>query len=1594
MARSVLRDTFRRRRLLIFTVTGVALVGFALGVDEFGPPPPGDPSAFTGPSVGLAAAIDYLATLAPANEGALEGGDPSINGFLREDQLRQGGGYDIPTGGPPSPMFGAGPFEQRMLLFEEFGPQPLGETPTDSVGFPLPSLGPSPAQDPDDLYASGPNGQDLEDFLAEPGLAPAPRLAANTEDTNPWEPVVEDFLGRDLLAPPAEGRPPGKGWSHQRWYEFHPRAYVKTAQAGARENLGFRDALQRHGYRAGEFGPGGLYHTVYASDVPGAATVDGTTQGLDVRFHPHMPVQHHESLWTFDGTVPPKLVMARYGEPLLFRHYNALPIDPSANRGFGLHTLTTHEHNGHNPSESDGYANAFFFPGQFYDYRWPMQLAGHDTVNTTAEDPRAAMPCTPGERVWTDPDTLSPQVCGNAGAVRVRGDWRETMSTHWFHDHMLDFTAQNVYKGNAAMMNYYSAVDRGNESWEDGVNLRLPSGNALAWGNRDYDVNLVLADKAWDATGQLWFNIFNTDGFLGDQLLVNWLYKPYFDVRARRYRFRILNGSVARYFALALVREVAGPEGAFAGPPGSGVSYEPVGFHLVANDGNLMEHALPFDGTMDLDHDGDLDEHAGALPTQAIGERFDIVVDFTAEGIHPGDRLYFINTMEHQNGKKPNGKIPLADILSGAYAPARTEVGWVEGDPVVGAFLELRVVPHDGVDPSMDPAAYVPGGLKMVPLPIDRNDPALQTARHRTFDFGRSSGTDSAPWTVKTDGGAGLVADPRRVSAAPQLATGPTPSGTEGTNLDGYDELGTLETWELRGNGGWSHPIHVHFEEGVVLSRDGGPPADWEWWSRKDIYKIGPEEDASHNVEIAMRFREFAGSYVEHCHNTQHEDHAMLLRWDLEHPGQIELMPAPLPSWDGVEYVDSHALPTFRTGNGIGTTWEIPSSNQEGVGGNTGGTPVNDRPFTVNEGHVEPLPGREPLEPDLMGVVVDRDAAIVLGKALFWDAQVGSDGVACASCHFSAGADPRVRNQVNPGGDGLFGGIPQGRPVFDVNETLTGAHFPLHVLADPDDADSDILADADDRVASQGSFGGVFTTVGRGFGEPDHAGHRGGRNGRRHDAGEADEACVPERAGPFFVHGLAHRHVEGRSTPSVVNAVFNLRNFWDGRASGTFNATDSFGDSTNIADATAGVLVARDRARPGDAWRVALQKMAFPSSSLASQALAPPLDSFEMACDGVTFPMIARRLLDATPLAGQKVSLDDSVFGPAGVVRPSRQGLTGTYRDLIQRAFHRSYWQATGKYAVASDGTVSESRTGNRQIEENFPLFFGLAIQAYESTLVSDDSPFDRDALSAQEARGRAVFERDGMCADCHAGALLSNATAYAGVGGERVQAPLPRDLVERMGMGDGTAAAYDVGFYNIGARPTFEDLGIGARDPWGIPFSIAERLFASGRTAVDGAFKVPSLRNVGLTAPYFHHGGAATLEEVIAFYDRGGDRRGTFRDGDTTGYGENRSNAHLFIQPLGLTETQRLDLLAFLLSLTDYRVACHEAPFDHPSLRVTNGHEAKDRDRDGRADDIWVTVPAVGARGLPGIGKACMPNSGDLFGGTQEVLRAMVSSP
>lgn len=595
-------------------------------------------------------------------------------------------------------------------------------------------------------------------------LSPAPTAMSN-QTLQKVDPMLGGGFG------PIEGRPPGPDWAHQRFAQLPPKVAIEIAQECAKTN------------------PNG---------------------NIPFKFHPNLPAQGPLAMWTFGGTVPPKLVLGRYGEPILFRHHNKLPVDVKQNGGFGCHTISTHEHNGHHGAENDGFTGAFFFPGQFYDYHWPIVLAGHDTINPDATDPMAGSPDDSG------------------GITKVPGDWHETMSTHWFHDHMFGYTAQNVYKGNAACFNIYSAVDRGNESIRDGVNLCLPSGSEKSWGNLDYDVNLVVADKAWDSNGQLFFDIFQLDGFLGDVMTVNACYKPFFQVEARKYRFRILNASVSRFFKLALSD----------GAP----------MIQIGNDGNLLPHPVALT---------ELDE-------QGIAERYDVVIDFSR--YKPGDKVWLVNLCEHEDGRGPKNDLSLAEALSGNSA-----------DPCVGKFLEFQIVPCTKPDLSQVPGTLIPNpDLSQIPV-----------ARERTFEFGRSNGTDDAPWTVRSDGGQGLAADFNRISAAPKP--------------------GTREVWTLvNGGGGWDHPIHCHFEEGQILARNGSlsnvPP--WEL-GRKDVYRLRP----GGSVTMTMQFREFAGMFMEHCHNTVHEDHAMLIRWELDR-GPVAL-PTPNPTPQGVKFTD----PTILTDN-------------------------------------------------------------------------------------------------------------------------------------------------------------------------------------------------------------------------------------------------------------------------------------------------------------------------------------------------------------------------------------------------------------------------------------------------------------------------------------------------------------------------------------------------------------------------------------------------------------------------------------------------------------------------------------------------------
>ena len=190
--------------------------------------------------------------------------------------------------------------------------------------------------------------------------------------------------------------------------------------------------------------------------------------------------------------------------------------------------------------------------------------------------------------------------------------------------------------------------------------------------------------------------------------------------------------------------------------------------------------------------------------------------------------------------------------------------------------------------------------------------------------------------------------------------------------------------------------------------------------------------------------------------------------------------------------------------------------------------------------------------------------------------------------------------------------------------------------------------------------------------------------------------------------------------------------------------------------------------------------------------------------------------------------------------------------------------------------------------------YLGQAIAAYERTLVSGDSPFDRffagdlNALSASARQGLALFRGKARCSRCHIindQSLFFTDFAYHNTGVaanhpafnrlarqafELAQRPNPEAAIDALGRQDGGS-----------------ELG---------------RMLISYQPFDLGSFKTPSLRNVALTAPYFHDGSAQTLAEVVRFYNEGG---------------QANLNREWDLAPLGLTAEEQRELVSFLESLT-----------------------------------------------------------------------------
>lgn len=461
-------------------------------------------------------------------------------------------------------------------------------------------------------------------------------------------------------------------------------------------------------------------------------------------------------IWGYDGMYPGPTIKARHNEPAIVRFHNNLDV-----------LTVVHLHGIHVVSESDGNPalpeDRLIQPGEFKDFCYPnIAPIGPD-----------------GEQDLADVPTFM-----------------------WYHDHAhehgspVGITGRNVYHGLAG---FYLTTDELEQNLiQSGV---LPS--------EEFDIALAIQDRALDTSGQLIYEPeeVDYDGVLGDIPVVNGKAQPKLNVERRKYRFRILNGSTARFIQLKL---------------SGGLEFVQIG----ADSWLLPEAVTPTASTKDGTRVGEI--------RLGNAERADVIVDFS----NAPNEVFLTNILFQENGREPDEIVqpgtPLVKfIVAGEPAqegdnPGRlaqeSENGDEQPQPIRDASIEVGTPlrPHNPIRPE-------------------------EIVRTRIFDFKRHNGR----WSVNNE-----FFDHERADANPTI--------------------GTAERWILKSGGGWAHPIHIH-DEAHQIQRFDKRPVDIQERFNKDTVRL---EDGD-EVEIFIRFRTFPGRFVFHCHNNEHEDNAMMLRYDV-----------------------------------------------------------------------------------------------------------------------------------------------------------------------------------------------------------------------------------------------------------------------------------------------------------------------------------------------------------------------------------------------------------------------------------------------------------------------------------------------------------------------------------------------------------------------------------------------------------------------------------------------------------------------------------------------------------------------------------------
>lgn len=355
-------------------------------------------------------------------------------------------------------------------------------------------------------------------------------------------------------------------------------------------------------------------------------------------------------IWGFNGQYPGPTILNAYGAPTIVRFKNNLPTSTSS---FGTNKTTIHLHNGHTPSESDGFAGDFFATGLFKDNHYPNAYAGID-----------AFP-------------------GNF----PKGDDREAQYTMWYHDHLMAETANNNYLG---MNGTYLLYDDRCPPWEFATpgSIRLPAYYGIT------DIPLFLAQKRFCPTNTTTgrteaFQVIGAAAPSTDKWTVNGKIQPKLEVKRRKYRFRIINSGVVLPFTLSL----HGPDGAQKR------------MTVVAADGNLLRTPADCSATSGF-----------PLLEVHVASRIDVVIDFsqftTGQSVYLKE-----NVQNAPNGQfvatptpaDPAPGIPIGTVLMRFDVTGNTIIP--DTPPIPSTLINLPPIPPalPGVDAFEWGFRFIPG---------------------------------------------------------------------------------------------------------------------------------------------------------------------------------------------------------------------------------------------------------------------------------------------------------------------------------------------------------------------------------------------------------------------------------------------------------------------------------------------------------------------------------------------------------------------------------------------------------------------------------------------------------------------------------------------------------------------------------------------------------------------------------------------------------------------------------------------------------------------------------------------------------------------